>query len=1033
MLKIPSTDICYMYAPEVQFFSMADVQRSLCTDCEISGGIAGSERELQKWMGDGAEDTMLSLDGLGRDPNEGCSRDDGTWDQFAANNKLFGYESTWDENLYTTSLDKSKLSAEQQARAAEIAREIEQAPATNNLQWDIERNKKVDDIDEETLYSAVVRDLPPDGSPEDEDQSGNAVKKYIPPHKRKAGAKPAPATKVSGTEYLRSVGASHPQAPIPESAVSAAEFEKNLVQQHTPNADATPSSETTSAPPPPVTADTGSISWADSSPPPSDDDEDPKSKDEPKLDKHDKPEGAHPAHKMSSEDLKALRGSNSRLTPDSPKSSKPEEVTKVADQLDIDTQAKGSKLEKSRQDFTTWQVNKSQVTKEPSKEKSVTSRDKQISDLKNFSKSYKGPTKAAAKPATTTPTPTTNSTPSATAVTNNNPPPALAPVSAQVPPSTSDSGVALWSDLVQQEEEDENNEFSAEAGTPMSGKLSKQGSSKSMAQTPKSENSTLNPNAKEWKPQGEPAGRPAEGAAQEPQRQMSGGSMQPYGQGGASSENYTEWRTQIRTPVHKTILGTIAHALQSQMLTAQKDWLGTEETYTHSWVRNPFVDPRNSATQVGYTHTYSIRDYNDQQWLDEPPTNINPGMQNMPMDARGMMVSHPHPVPGGGYPSNRDTSAPAGGPPYVTPGGYPSNRDTMVQHGGPPQPGGGNLNQHHHDHYVPNSFHPVPVKSMVMPDQGQMQPPQMTNYNSPNYPPAAGAPPYNVPQMSPAGHQQQTPVASYPPPPNHDGSHYNTQRNFNSSQGYPPSQPMPPTTSMAQFAAPPGQNQPVRQYNGGFPPYNQQHPPTAQPQQQPHVAWQQQQGNTQTGMHPGQHMFSGYNRDPNQPPPSNPGNHHHQQFQPNQVQPHMHQHMPAGHSHQYPPPQHQNKNPVVLMPGKGRGGPPASPATNQPLHPLTHTLQNAHSGTVDDKMMQPGRNDGPMHPKASHHAPGMQQRVPGGVDQQMDYSQGGPPSQQGDDMSGEMKKEPQKALWKPRQQNRQPPPTSGGARNKKLP
>ena len=51
---------------------------------------------------------------------------DGTnWDQFAVNATRFGYTSTWDESLYTTKLDTSKMTAEQQKDAARIAREIE--------------------------------------------------------------------------------------------------------------------------------------------------------------------------------------------------------------------------------------------------------------------------------------------------------------------------------------------------------------------------------------------------------------------------------------------------------------------------------------------------------------------------------------------------------------------------------------------------------------------------------------------------------------------------------------------------------------------------------------------------------------------------------------------------------------------------------------------------------------------------------------------------------------------------------------------
>lgn len=44
----------------------------------------------------------------------------GKWDQFQANERLFGVKSTYDENLYTTA--KPTLSAEKEAEAARLAR-----------------------------------------------------------------------------------------------------------------------------------------------------------------------------------------------------------------------------------------------------------------------------------------------------------------------------------------------------------------------------------------------------------------------------------------------------------------------------------------------------------------------------------------------------------------------------------------------------------------------------------------------------------------------------------------------------------------------------------------------------------------------------------------------------------------------------------------------------------------------------------------------------------------------------------------------
>jgi hypothetical protein len=55
------------------------------------------------------------------------------WDQFATNRELFGVHTTFDENFYTTPLEKSNdpLSRQREREAARIAREIEQSTSKN--------------------------------------------------------------------------------------------------------------------------------------------------------------------------------------------------------------------------------------------------------------------------------------------------------------------------------------------------------------------------------------------------------------------------------------------------------------------------------------------------------------------------------------------------------------------------------------------------------------------------------------------------------------------------------------------------------------------------------------------------------------------------------------------------------------------------------------------------------------------------------------------------------------------------------------
>lgn len=55
-----------------------------------------------------------------------------SWDQFEANERLYGLKTDYDETFYTTAIDRSAPSYNQRAAAAEkIAREIETSSTTN--------------------------------------------------------------------------------------------------------------------------------------------------------------------------------------------------------------------------------------------------------------------------------------------------------------------------------------------------------------------------------------------------------------------------------------------------------------------------------------------------------------------------------------------------------------------------------------------------------------------------------------------------------------------------------------------------------------------------------------------------------------------------------------------------------------------------------------------------------------------------------------------------------------------------------------
>ena len=84
-----------------------------------------SGRELQRWAPEAGIADPLQADGLQSDrPDLQLCAKGANWDQFAANEQRFGVRTTYDEDLYTTKLDKgrAKMSA---AEADRIAAEIE--------------------------------------------------------------------------------------------------------------------------------------------------------------------------------------------------------------------------------------------------------------------------------------------------------------------------------------------------------------------------------------------------------------------------------------------------------------------------------------------------------------------------------------------------------------------------------------------------------------------------------------------------------------------------------------------------------------------------------------------------------------------------------------------------------------------------------------------------------------------------------------------------------------------------------------------
>lgn len=101
---------------------------SFRTDSAISGSRNQGERVLQRWVSDAPEDTDGSLESGRMKSSSGA-----VWDQFAENERRFGLTTDYDENIYTTAIDKNHPQYKQRLVEAEKkAREIERSAATNS-------------------------------------------------------------------------------------------------------------------------------------------------------------------------------------------------------------------------------------------------------------------------------------------------------------------------------------------------------------------------------------------------------------------------------------------------------------------------------------------------------------------------------------------------------------------------------------------------------------------------------------------------------------------------------------------------------------------------------------------------------------------------------------------------------------------------------------------------------------------------------------------------------------------------------------
>lgn len=123
------------------------------TDSSISGDRFGGQRELKRWVADGPSDADGGLE---------KTTDNKPWDQFAANEEKFGLKTDYDENIYTTTIDRSHPSYKSRmAKADQMAREIERS---NPVSSHVAEERVMDyagpadgGLDEEEKYSYPLR------------------------------------------------------------------------------------------------------------------------------------------------------------------------------------------------------------------------------------------------------------------------------------------------------------------------------------------------------------------------------------------------------------------------------------------------------------------------------------------------------------------------------------------------------------------------------------------------------------------------------------------------------------------------------------------------------------------------------------------------------------------------------------------------------------------------------------------------------------------------------------------------------------
>ena len=143
-MSLKLADLVSIKATDVGMSDLAVGPSRTTADGFTDGGISRGERferELVAWApaeGDAADGvglledpTMRSNKNGGKGSSWAGNSSAAGWDQFAANKSKFNVDTTFDENLYTTAIDKNASGGISEAEAARIAREIMSQDSSN--------------------------------------------------------------------------------------------------------------------------------------------------------------------------------------------------------------------------------------------------------------------------------------------------------------------------------------------------------------------------------------------------------------------------------------------------------------------------------------------------------------------------------------------------------------------------------------------------------------------------------------------------------------------------------------------------------------------------------------------------------------------------------------------------------------------------------------------------------------------------------------------------------------------------------------